>query len=125
MLPSKLPWIRRNRYARILLASPKRTVGQPASLASMTFNTPVSMHTFPIYVGGTMEDPRSRVGHQSLHRVRTLLSSKKPSVQGLPAVADLKDRRRQTESLLRLQISSCVLHVVPHLLGRLDSHMAS
>jgi hypothetical protein len=59
-----------------------------------------------------------------VHRLtRTLFIFQKALIAGLPAAAvDSKDCRRQTESLLRLRLSSCLLYVNQ---GRLDSHMAS
>jgi hypothetical protein len=53
------------------------------------------------------------------------LVSKKALRTWLPGTAaNLEDRRRKTEPLLRMWLSFCLLLVVSHPLKRLDSHKA-
>jgi hypothetical protein len=121
LLPDCPPYIMLCRYVRTLLAFPQRIVGLLVSFAGMTVTTPASRHTFPIRVGGTKGNPRARAGQQSLRRPGTFNFPKKASVHGFPAAANHDYRRRPTQSLLRLRPSSCMFHVLPQLLGRLNN----
>jgi hypothetical protein len=71
----------------------------------------------------TKGEPWGRAGQKSPRMVRTLLIFQKSFAHGFPAAPYPKHRCRHTDWLLRLRLSSCLLCVAPHPLGRLDRHI--